>query len=400
MNDIPTQTTTDPAKMTVMNNEYKTFALKADGLAQLLALLQKKGYQVIGPTVRDGAVVLDEIQKIEDLPQGWQDIQDGGKYQITQKKSKAYFGFNHGPESWKQFLHSSNLCLWKAKKDGHDFKVETPDAKPGKRAFLGVRGCELSAIAIQDKVLLDSGFKDTYYQAQREGNFVIAVHCGKAGGTCFCASMGTGPEINSGYDLLLTELSKDSAGAFLLRAGSKAGAAVVKELSLTEADERQIAEGRKLVAKTANEMGRTLDTSGIKEILYKSFEHPRWREVASRCLSCANCTLVCPTCFCTTIEDVTDLTGKEAERWRRWDSCFTIDFSYIHGGSVRTLPGTRYRQWLTHKLASWQDQFGTSGCVGCGRCITWCPVGIDITEEARAIRDGDPSATMGNLEKE
>jgi Fe-S oxidoreductase len=98
--------------------------------------------------------------------------------------------------------------------------------------------------------------------------------------------------------------------------------------------------------------------------------------------------MVCPTCFCTTVEDVSDVTGDHAERWRRWDSCFTLGFSYIHGGSIRNSGKARYRQWMTHKLASWIDQFGTSGCVGCGRCITWCPVGIDITEEARAIRDG------------
>ena len=133
---------------------------------------------------------------------------------------------------------------------------------------------------------------------------------------------------------------------------------------------------------------RNIDTTGIKELLYQNFEHPRWDNVAGRCLTCANCTMVCPTCFCTTVEDVTDVTGDHAERWRRWDSCFTQSFSYIHGGSVRTSAKSRYRQWMTHKLASWIDQFGSSGCVGCGRCITWCPVGIDITEEVRAIREG------------
>ncbi|MBF0393567.1 MAG: 4Fe-4S dicluster domain-containing protein, partial [Alphaproteobacteria bacterium] len=115
-------------------------------------------------------------------------------------------------------------------------------------------------------------------------------------------------------------------------------------------------------------------------------EHPRWDEVAKRCLTCGNCTMVCPTCFCTTVDDVTDLGGTRTERVRSWDSCFTLDFSYIHGGSVRNEGSSRYRQWITHKLSSWHDQFGSSGCVGCGRCITWCPVGIDITEEVGAIR--------------
>jgi Fe-S-cluster-containing hydrogenase component 2 len=143
-----------------------------------------------------------------------------------------------------------------------------------------------------------------------------------------------------------------------------------------------------------------MDTRGIKELLYRNYEHPRWDNVATRCLTCANCTMVCPTCFCTTVEDVTDLSGDHAERWRKWDSCFTMDFSYIHGGSVRATPKSRYRQWLTHKLATWFDQFGSSGCVGCGRCITWCPVAIDLTEEVRAIRDSETAGRPNTSGKE
>ncbi len=149
--------------------------------------------------------------------------------------------------------------------------------------------------------------------------------------------------------------------------------------------------GDRVVAKVAQQMGRTMDTAGLKDLLCRNYEHPRWDEVAARCLACANCTMACPTCFCTTVEDVTDLTGTHAERWRKWDSCFSLDFSYIHGGSVRSSARARYRQWMTHKLATWMDQFGTSGCVGCGRCITWCPVAIDITEEVRAIRESEAS---------
>jgi ferredoxin len=134
-----------------------------------------------------------------------------------------------------------------------------------------------------------------------------------------------------------------------------------------------------------------MESRDVKDLLYRNLEHPRWDEVATRCLSCANCTMVCPTCFCTTVEDVTDLSGEHAERWQRWDSCFTQAFSYVHGGSVRPSTKAKYRQWMTHKLATWLDQFGSSGCVGCGRCITWCPVGIDITEEVRAIRESDRS---------
>ena len=241
----------------------------------------------------------------------------------------------------------------------------------------------MTSIAILDRILLQDQFRDPVYEGRRGGSFVVAVQCTQASATCFCASMGTGPRSQSGFDLALTELSN----GFLVEVGSGAGAAVLAELESTEgtAEVRQEAQAR--IEAAAAQQVRRLDTDGIKELLYANFDHPRWNNVAERCLSCANCTMVCPTCFCTTIDDVTDVTGDHAERWRRWDSCFTLGHSYIHGGSVRESGKARYRQWLTHKLASWIDQFGSSGCVGCGRCITWCPVGIDITEEVQALRE-------------
>jgi sulfhydrogenase subunit beta (sulfur reductase) len=233
-------------------------------------------------------------------------------------------------------------------------------------------------------VLLEGPYVDPHYRARRAGNFVVAVNCGQAGGTCFCVSMKTGPKASFGFDLALTELG-DEAG-FLVEVGSEAGALVLGEVPHRDArpDEIEAADG--VVARTAHGMGRAMDASDVHELLLRNLEHPRWDQVADRCLTCGNCTMVCPTCFCTSVEDESGLDGESATRTRRWDSCFTMDFSYIHGGSVRRTARSRYRQWLTHKLATWVDQFGSSGCVGCGRCITWCPVGIDLTEEVAAIR--------------
>ncbi|MBV8527642.1 MAG: 4Fe-4S dicluster domain-containing protein, partial [Candidatus Dormibacteraeota bacterium] len=114
---------------------------------------------------------------------------------------------------------------------------------------------------------------------------------------------------------------------------------------------------------------------------------------AQRCLACGNCTMQCPTCFCSDLVDEPDVVAGDA-RVRRWASCFEQDYSHIHGGSVRTSTRARYRQWLTHKLGTWWEQFGTSGCVGCGRCIAWCPVGIDITDEVRALREQPAAAPV------
>jgi sulfhydrogenase subunit beta (sulfur reductase) len=266
--------------------------------------------------------------------------------------------------------------------------MEEPEGV-AKFAFIGVRPCEIHAIAIQDKVFLNGEYRDPLYQARRQDLFIVALNCGHAGGTCFCVSMNTGPKAKFGFDLALTEVLEADRHYFVVEIGTELGAEILREVPHEAATEEEKAAAERIVAKTASEMGRAMDTRDIEDLFHRNYENPRWDDVAKRCLTCGNCTMVCPTCFCTTVEDITDLTGEHAERWRKWDSCFTMDFSYIHGGSVRASPMARYRQWITHKLAGWIDQFGTSGCVGCGRCITWCPVAIDITEEVRAIQQSE-----------
>jgi ferredoxin len=210
--------------------------------------------------------------------------------------------------------------------------------------------------------------------------------------------MKTGPRASFGFDLAMTEAFEADRHYFVVEVGTERGAEILQAAPHRPASDSELRKAEEVIERTAAQMGRTLDTNDIKGLLYRNYEHPRWDDVTSRCLNCANCTMVCPTCFCTTVEDVTDLTGEHAERWRRWDSCFTVDFTYIHGGSVRATPRSRYRQWMTHKLATWIDQFGTSGCIGCGRCITWCPVGIDITEETRAIRETESAGSQSKEE--
>ncbi len=364
--------------------------LEGDQLQALFDVLMRRGYKILGPTLRDGAIMYDELASSADLPAGWTDRQDGGIYRLERREDQALFGYNVGPHSWKRFLHPPVLRLWQAQRAGGTFQIKEEDGGEIPRmAFLGVRACELNAIAIQDKVFLSGNWADPSYRSRREKTFIVAVNCAQAGGTCFCVSMKTGPKATSGFDLALTEVQEGGAHYFVVGVGTETGRDVLAELPHRQASEDEQATAESIVERTAEHMGRSLDTNGIKELLYRNYEHPRWDQVATRCLTCANCTMVCPTCFCSTVEDVTDLKGEHAERWRKWDSCFTTDFSYIHGGSIRSTARARYRQWMTHKLATWIDQFGTSGCVGCGRCITWCPVAIDITEEARAIRDSE-----------
>jgi len=325
---------------------------------------------------------------VEDLPIGWTDEQEAGTYRLRRRDDGALFGYAMGPHSWKKYLFPPRQTLLSVHRENGSLRFVESDLPSRRLAFLGVRACELAAIAVQDQVFLESGFVDRSYLATRSRTLIVAVNCSVAGGTCFCVSMGTGPACESGFDLVITELIGDGRHEFLLRSATEAGEEVLARIEGRPAVGEDQARATLVTEATASRMGRELAAAGVHDLLLANLEHPRWDEVASRCLACTNCTLVCPTCFCSTTEDGSDLSGDRATRSRRWDSCFTLEFSALHQTPVRSSVRARYRQWLTHKLATWHDQFGTSGCVGCGRCITWCPVGIDLTEEVAAIASG------------
>jgi ferredoxin len=238
-----------------------------------------------------------------------------------------------------------------------------------------------------DRVFLNGDYVDPAYLAVRSSALLVAVNCTGAGENCFCASMETGPGSKLGFDIALTEMIDGGGHHFTAEAGSDRGGAILDALEFREASEQEARAARQAVARGAESQRKKLDVEDLPRILNENFDNPVWDDVARRCLSCANCTLVCPTCFCSTVEDSTDLTGSKAARVRRWDSCFTMEYTRVAGGNTRPSTRARYRQWLTHKLAHWKDQFGALGCVGCGRCVTWCPAGIDLTAEVSAIRE-------------
>lgn len=370
-----------------------THIIQREYFQQLFDALKDLGYKIIGPTLDEKIIVYDYIQSVNDLPIGWTDRQGSGTYRVEQRNDCALFGYVVGPTSWKKFLFPPREKLWHAHRPArpshkfdNGFHIEKQTVPKENIAFLGVRSCELHAIAIQDKVFISGPFVDSNYQIRREDVLLIAVNCTEPGGACFCVSMNTGPKAVKGFDLSLTEVIDDTHHYFIAHAGSSKGEELLSKILHQPCGESQKKKEADLMEAAEKHMGRTMDTHHIKELLYQNAEHPQWEKVAERCLSCANCTMACPTCFCSNVEDVTDLKGEHAGRWRSWDSCFNLEFSYIHGGNVRQSTKGRYRQWMTHKLASWHDQFETSGCVGCGRCIVWCPVGIDITEEVKTIR--------------
>jgi ferredoxin len=355
---------------------------------RLLDTLKAGGYRIVGPAVREGAVMWDTIRQVADLPIGWRDVQEPGRYRLEQTGATRIFDVVHGPQSLKPFTFAPREQLLVIEKKNGRVSAQPTLPKGERVAVLGTRACDLAGLAIQDHIFLNDAYRDPYYQAHREGLFVIAVNCTRALATCFCASMDSGPRAQSGFDLALTELDE----VFLVEAGTAAGQEIVSALTLAPATATQVREADEQIEACARSQTRQLDRSQLPQTLYDAHEHPRWDDVASRCLACGNCTMVCPTCFCHTVEEVPDLTHTHSEHSRLWDSCFTQEHGYIHGKNIRPTIKDRYRMWLTHKLASWIDQFGTSGCVGCGRCITWCPVGIDLTEELPALLKPSTSA--------
>ena len=351
----------------------------------LIGRLVKLGYEVIAPTVRNDAILYREIEKAADLPRGIRDEQGPGTYRLISSEETSYFSFNLGPDSWRSRLLPKSSKLFTGDKTDAGYELQEVVQPVRKQAFFGIRACELRAIAIQDGVFIDGAVTQSIYKQQRENTVFIAVNCTTAAATCFCPSFGIQAEAVSGFDVVLTEVYRPDRHYFVAAAGSEFGQELLAGLGspLTKAgtEERGQAIGQAL-----NSMSRHIDEKQAAKDLKENKNHPHWDVVADRCLSCANCTRVCPTCFCTTVSDTTDLTGDHTERWLTWDSCFSGDHSYIHDNKVHGSTKSRYRQWLTHKISSWYEQFESSGCVGCGRCIAWCPAGIDLTEEVKHLR--------------
>ena len=371
--------------------------LPSTKLVHLFEALTRHGYDIVGPTVRDGAIVLDRIQSPEQLPMGWTDEQSPGHYRLNRRQDDAYFGFTVGPQSWKKYFLPADLKLWSAERSNGAFHILRNETRPPRPlALVGVRSCDLAAIAIQDRVLMQDRYVDSTYASKRQGAFIVVVQCTRAAPTCFCASLQSGPATEDGFDLRITELlPPENHHSFVNHAGSARGAELLSELETHSPRPEDLRRESEAIATARREQVRSIDLNGLRELINRKFDDDCWDKITARCLTCGNCTMACPTCFCSSIEDTSDLSGTRVERWRRWDSCFTLSFSYIHGGSVRTSTKARYRQWLTHKLVSWVDQFGTAGCVGCGRCITWCPVGIDLTQAVHTIQE-DKDKDNGN----
>ncbi len=353
--------------------------LSRASLSTLFEVLIQSGYQVYGPRIRDGAIQFAPLDGAASLPVGVTNDQQPGHYRLASGDSQRLFDWNHGPQGLKPLCFAPREVLWQESAEPFAFRRTLPEVTP--TAVLGVRACDLAALAIQDHHFLLEMRPDPHYRERRESLLLIGVDCAHSAQTCFCASTGDGPALDGGYDIGMAELDE----GFLLWHQSDKGQAITEQLTLPLATETQLEAMLQATTQAAQQQQRYLPERQVLQHLYQRLEHGHWDQVAERCLSCGNCTAVCPTCFCYQTQHEMALTGDAAEMVRSWDSCFSPTHSDMGHFQIRNNIKHRYRQWLTHKLAGWQVQQRRIGCTGCGRCIAWCPVGIDLTREVRAV---------------
>jgi len=355
------------------------FTTSKGSITRLIRNLRDRGYTVVGPSLSEGVVRLMELTGPADLATGVVDVQAPGSYTLG-RESPLIFSSVNGPDSPKRDLHPAEVELSKLVESGDGIEFVSA-FQPGRRyAFLGIRPCDLKAVEVMDRTMLAPGFEDHVYSALRSDSIFIVVNCTRAGENCFCVSMGTGPGVESGYDVAITELPEK-----LLIDVPERSTALFQGIELKPATEAELQTASEMVQRAREQMGRRIAERDPSKRMYAVMDSPEWGKVAERCLACGNCTMVCPTCFCNTIIDRTDLRDGSVSRVRVWDSCLSKDFVYSAGGNPRVQRMARYRQFVMHKFAYWPDEFGIYGCVGCGRCITWCPVGIDITETVNGV---------------
>jgi len=347
----------------------------------------------MGPTLRDGAIVPGPVNSSKDLPRGVHDLQSPGP---TASCAKTTVRYSDGP-SVRDLGKTSTSPPARSCGAARSLATHWSFVNP----IVRMRSWQSSAHG--PVTLLRCAYWTTFWKRvsiairdirSGDSNFIAVVECASPADTCFCASMKSGPGIDEDFDVALTELNDELGHRFIARIGSPRGADVLSSVS-TRPAKRTGPRG----ARTASRDGVARDESKppfdeVANLLARNVEHLGGSTWPSGASPAATATSVCPTCFCSDVHDTTDTSGA-IERRRTWSSCFDLEHSYLHGGSVHESSSSRYRQWMTHKLSTWWDQFDSTGCVGCGRCIVWCPVGIDITEEVAAHRRARPGSSCG-----
>ena len=220
-----------------------------------------------------------------------------------------------------------------------------------------------------DTVFEQERYTDPHWQARREATVVVGLGCHEPCQTGFCTTVGSGPFNHAGLDAILTDLGE----VFLVETLTDKGDRLFTQLEQASIDQSIRATEMQQAAK--ENMPIAFETEGLKQKLDQNFTSLYWEEVSRSCLGCGVCTFLCPTCFCFDIVDE----AQRGERVRNWDTCMFRTYSLeASGHNPRPSRVERTRQRLSHKYTYWVDQINQIGCTGCGRCVRYCPVGLDI----------------------
>ncbi|MBS7611619.1 4Fe-4S dicluster domain-containing protein [Candidatus Bathyarchaeota archaeon] len=340
--------------------EAGAFVAELNDLQRLLDEFTKHGYTVYGPIVKGKSWVFSKVSSIRELDLNYTRTILPPKKLLHPVKNRIFdFKLNDGFEVFES-CNVKNIVIF------------------------GIHPCDLRAIEKLDEFFSQHP-EDVCYEARRKRTLIVGLTCNAVDEKCFCNSLGTGPEASTGFDILITQISD---GFFLVEVGSSKGLDILKTLDLAEAKPEHFEAKRKHIEHLKSSFTKTADFEGLATLAKDKLDHKIWVETAERCLSCGNCSMVCPVCYCFDLYDSLDLTLKEGVRIMELDSCQLLEYAEVAlGGNFRKERSQRLRHWLLCKFGAAGGSTYTS-CIGCGRCIVYCPANIDLTEIAHVLKGG------------
>ena len=332
----------------------KSKVLAKKNLAKFISKLVKE-YDVFAPVKKEEGILFSKIDKADDM----------------------YPSYSNTKNSVKEFLLPQLEELFRFAKKGNSNEIIDVKEKKRRSLLFGVRPCDGKAVAMLDKVFLEN-IPDSYYKSRLENTFVIGMACDTPLQTCFCTSVGGGPFSTEGLDALFVELEEK----YLIIPVTKQCEKLF--VHFDNASKEDIKEAEKLKKNAEKRLKPVFEIEGIKEKLDEMFESSIWDEIYQKCIKCGICTYLCPACHCFDVQDET--IGEKGCRVRNWDSCMFPKFTlHASGHNPRPTQKERWRQRIMHKFNYLKENTGLYGCVGCGRCVEYCPVNLDIRKVIRDI---------------
>jgi len=360
------------------NNRGNLFIGSSEDLRVVVEFLQRElgGAKLFGYRHHNGRIAFSEINNINEIFVALTDIQKPGYY-----RASSGYRFRHSFSSPKVFLLPPEHLILTVSRD-YDILESSSSFQELTAIFFGIKPCDRKAIDILDHILY--GRSPVYTTRRNAVRAIVVEECLEPGETCFCSTVNAGPTISSGFDIAYARLYGD---LLVFRYGSSLGEKILGKVGLQRAQESHVKMYLEMVNRAISMMrGRIPNISEIqKALMEKVSAKPFWEEISSKCVGCGNCNYVCPTCFCTEIEDRVE--NGFSTRVGVWLGCLTYTYGLVAGGHFRQELYTRYRHFILHKFLFYPKQVGDIGCVGCGRCITWCPLGIDLRETLSRIAE-------------